>query len=537
MQINLAHYAIAYFVGKAILVGIYGKIIVSEGLYMTLFWRLQQKKPWLHLFFIITAVALFLTTTGSVQARFDPLRVPNNRYGIHILEPNELDLAARLVNSSGGDWGYVSIVIRSDDRDKKKWQQFFNEARAKHVIPIVRIATKTQQDYWEAPTEHDAKQWAEFLSSLKWPTNNHYIIIYNEPNHAKEWGNRLDPEGYARELNKTIEAIRQADPNAFLLNAGFDAAAPNVENLYMDEAVFLEKMNNAVPGIFDKLDGWTSHSYPQPNFSGSPDDRGRNSIASYRWEQNVLKERFTQKPFPIFITETGWPNSDGVERNQSFLSEDDVANNFQKAFSEVWIDQNLVAVTPFTLTYQQKPFDHFSWFRAETFTKQVLGIEDIRPMRKQYFVVQKMPKAKGAPVQKNLAQLRIGSLPKNMGPSQLITVRIALENSGESLWFSDNRESVLQLQIASDKQHYTVPLFSQKPIHPGEIFHTKVDFLTPHKEGQYKFDVSIKSGSDETLASFPYHFAVENESPSSSLANRVIISIGKLIEAVKERAS
>ena len=37
-----------------------------------------------------------------------------NKFGIHILDPSELQQAAELVNSSGGDWGFVTIVIRDD---------------------------------------------------------------------------------------------------------------------------------------------------------------------------------------------------------------------------------------------------------------------------------------------------------------------------------------------------------------------------------------------------------------------------------------
>ena len=50
--------------------------------------------------------------------------VPNNRVGVHILDPNEINDAAKLINSSGGDWGYVTIPIRSNDRDRDKWLKF-----------------------------------------------------------------------------------------------------------------------------------------------------------------------------------------------------------------------------------------------------------------------------------------------------------------------------------------------------------------------------------------------------------------------------
>ena len=39
---------------------------------------------------------------------YNPLAVPNNRYGIHIVDTNDIPQLPALVNSSGGDWGYVT---------------------------------------------------------------------------------------------------------------------------------------------------------------------------------------------------------------------------------------------------------------------------------------------------------------------------------------------------------------------------------------------------------------------------------------------
>ncbi|MFZ5366355.1 MAG: hypothetical protein ACOZBZ_03605 [Patescibacteria group bacterium] len=45
---------------------------------------------------------------------------PNNKFGIHITQAEDLPLAAELVNSSSGDWGYVTVVIQEDDRNQEK---------------------------------------------------------------------------------------------------------------------------------------------------------------------------------------------------------------------------------------------------------------------------------------------------------------------------------------------------------------------------------------------------------------------------------
>jgi len=74
--------------------------------------------------FTITVILILISST-NIKAAENPLSVPNNSFGIHILDENDLEDAAKLVNSGGGDWGYVTFVIRSDERDSKRWQKVF----------------------------------------------------------------------------------------------------------------------------------------------------------------------------------------------------------------------------------------------------------------------------------------------------------------------------------------------------------------------------------------------------------------------------
>lgn len=286
-----------------------------------------------------------------VRAVYDPLSVSNNKYGIHILYPEELELAAKLVNSTGGDWGYVTIPIQSVDMDLNKWQLFMDNAKRLHLIPLIRLATYPTNDYWEKPNLYDAVDFANFLNSLDWPTKNKYVIIFNEPNNAKEWGNTVNPENYAQFLNNTIDIFKQRSQDFFLLNAGFDAAAPNSSTM-MEEYQFLYAMYQTVPEVFAKLDGWTSHSYPNPDFSAQPWENRKNTIYGYQYEENFL-ENLGIPEKPIFITETGW--------RKDIISEDTLTNFYNTAFTKVWVDKNIVTITPFVLTAGTGPFEKFSF--------------------------------------------------------------------------------------------------------------------------------------------------------------------------------
>jgi hypothetical protein len=143
----------------------------------------------------------------------------------------------------------------------------------------------------------------------------------------------------------------------------------------LDEQVFLERVNAEDPEVLSLFDGWTSHSYPNPGFSGSPYETGRLSIRGWEWELAFLKELGIENDFPVFITETGWTTKG---KNQKRVSE-----YYTEAYKNAWNDPRIVAVTPFVLTYLSAPFDMFSWKNPKTNTylphyEAVKGIEKIK---------------------------------------------------------------------------------------------------------------------------------------------------------------
>ena len=50
--------------------------------------------------------------------------------------------------------------------------------------------------------------------------------------------------------------------------AGFDASLPTSKTS-LDESAYLVRMIRKEKDVFELVDGWASHSYPNPNFSGS----------------------------------------------------------------------------------------------------------------------------------------------------------------------------------------------------------------------------------------------------------------------------
>lgn len=162
--------------------------------------------------FLIIVICVLGFVICRVKAVYDPGSVPNNRIGVHILDPAEVFDAAKLVNTNGGAWGYVTVPIRSDDRNRYKWQQFFRKCADLKIIPVLRLTTFFTGTNWTAPNSGDLVDFANFLNDMPWPVKNRYIILFNEPNHSNEWGGHVDPADYlsiilsAREIFKSRSA-------------------------------------------------------------------------------------------------------------------------------------------------------------------------------------------------------------------------------------------------------------------------------------------------------------------------------------------
>lgn len=375
---------------------------------------------------ITVIVALIVFTTSIIpetaRAAQNPLAVPNNPFGIHILNEGDLEDAASLVNSSGGDWGYVTLVIRKDERDKDRWQAVFNKMRRLHLIPIVRIATNQTEGGWEKPSFGEIDGWASFLNSLNWVTKNRYIIIGNEPNHATEWGGEINPEEYSDYLFTFTKKLKASSLDFFVLPAGLDASAPTGRE-HMSEDLFLQRMHRKNPEVFENIDGWTSHSYPNPGFSASEDRRGRGTVTTYDWELDFLESLGVGKKLPVFITETGWAHDRDTGRN-SGIDVNNVGKRLLQAYNTAWRDERIVAITPFVLNYQNEPFEAFSWKNKEG---------EFYPF---YYEVKNHPKPKGEPIQNNTADVITIIFPPLIPEDGKLTGVVYVKNTGQAIWKS-----------------------------------------------------------------------------------------------------
>jgi len=274
--------------------------------------------------------------------------------GVHILNLYELDAVTQLLKTdqTRDSWQFITIPLTFSDLEKKsEWQVFLDQAGKSKLIPIIRLATEVENGSWKIPTRKDITREIDFLSDLNWPTQNRYIIVLNEPNHAKEFGSTLNPQKYAEILTFTSFWARSEDKNYVILPAGMDLAANN-SALTMESFAFLEKMYQADPDIFSYIDIWNSHSYPNPGFSSSPVRTDKKSLRGFKHELDYLKKK-TGRDFSVIITETGW-----VENGSTRPWLD---SYYEYAFQNVWNDPRVIGVTPFVFQGAPGPFAGFSF--------------------------------------------------------------------------------------------------------------------------------------------------------------------------------
>ncbi len=447
-------------------------------------------------FLFIFIFALFFP--AGIFAAENPLSTDNNPFGIHIINEGDLEDAANLVNSTGGDWGYVTLVVRRDERNIASMQRTLDKMRRLHLIPIIRIATLQDEENWVKPTNDDIDNWVYFLNSLNWVVKNRYIIIGNEPNHAKEWGGEVNPGEYAHYFYDFASKLKDASPDFFILPAGFDASAPT-DKLHMEEEKYIREMVSAKPDVLNIIDGWSSHSYPNPGFSGNAEGEGKGSVRTYQWELDLLKELGITKELPVFITETGWIHD---MENLSLRNKtiEQVGEELKTAYSKTWNDNRIVAITPFVLNYQTPPFDIFSWKKKDgTFYDF-------------YYDIAKLQKREGKPKQEHKGEIIAVFTPEVIDHGETFYGLAFVKNTGQSIWHSGE----VQLVESSGReiQIETPALFDIEPGQTGFILYSGL------KTDNSDFSFSIQIEQNGIAISEPYYKHIAKHENSMHLAQK-----------------
>jgi len=425
--------------------------------------------------FLICLLILFFGSINPILAS------ERNLFGLHLTQSADLISAKEIINSSGGDWGYVTLVIRTDQLDINTWQDFFDNCRKYHLIPIIRLATTMENNYWKIPTTTDIDLLASFLNSLNWPIVPKYIIPFNEINHAKEWGGEINIKNFVDIFLYTATKFKNYDSDFFILSSPLDLAAPEKLPQTKSAKNVYQEIYEYNPNYFNLIDGLASHSYPNHGFIGTPNDTGQNSIRGYDWELNYINKLGINKTYPVFITETGWPHREGVKKNNQYYSISTAVDFLIKAF-EIWQeDEKVVAVTPFIYNYSQEPFDHFSWLDPE---------ENLYP---EYKKIIDLPKKQNHPHQITKFEILKINLPLIIFSQNEQNGSIELKNTGQSIWGENNfclspksSTNIKSTPICTDTTYITPGKISKIPFHFKINFNLEKTYLSWDDTPQYE---------------------------------------------------
>jgi len=165
--------------------------------------------------------------------------------------------------------------------------------------PEDAISTYLTEDHYQDFADYAAAFVSHFQGRV------HYVIIWNEPNLALEWGYRPpDPAAYTELLRVTSAAIREANPGVIIL-AG--ALAPTLGDpageLGMADLAFLQAMYDA--GAAPYFDALAVHAY---GLTFPPDDPPDPEVLNFRRVQLLRQVMVANGDAdkPIHITESGW---------------------------------------------------------------------------------------------------------------------------------------------------------------------------------------------------------------------------------------
>lgn len=284
-------------------------------------------------------------------------------YGVHVLNPDEISQVSEAFASvrAAGEPLYVTIPFSLQDVGRlAQWQQAFNLAKEKNIVPLVRVVSEfsPEKNAWSVPDRRQMIGLVKSLSMLEWPQEQRHVILFNEPNHHAEWGGQVDPTEFAKVTTFLAQWFKTENKNYVLLPAAADLAAPDGPTTW-EAFHFWSEVLKAEPTYFDQFDAWNSHSYPNPGFVASPNRTGKNSLRGFEHELEFLAEHTNpDKEWPVFITETGWKET---PQNRRLLK-----GYYQTAHRTVWNHSQVVAVTPFVWRGAPGPFADFSFVDAES---------------------------------------------------------------------------------------------------------------------------------------------------------------------------
>lgn len=246
----------------------------------------------------------------------------NPKAGVHTrldneVEPWKIKRTLQMVREMGAPWvvEYFPWAFSEPRRSDFEWSHadlVVDHANRQGLTLIARLGfvpewarpKDTVNSYLDEANFADfARYAAAFAEHFRGRVK--YIVLWNEPNLALEWGYRPpDPTAYTRLLCQTAEAVRAVNPEVVILGG---ALAPTVGDptgeLGMSDLDFLQAMYDA--GAKPCFDALAVHAY---GLTYPPEDPPDPAVTNFR-RVELLREIMVRNgdgDKAIHITEAGW---------------------------------------------------------------------------------------------------------------------------------------------------------------------------------------------------------------------------------------
>ena len=182
---------------------------------------------------------------------------------------------------------------------------------------------------------------------------------------------------------------------------------------------------------------------------------------------------------------------------------DTISDYFKTAFTSAWNNNQIAAVTPFLLDYQEIPFDHFA-FKKINREKQA----NYYPF---YQTIVELNKTKGKPIQGNKAQLVKGEIYSSLVAGETYNISLVFKNTGQSIWNDGEQLKLVPVQGDQQLRMQTVELPAGVKIEPGQEYTFNFRVKTP-EQGNFKVILNLFSGARQ-FDSDPLEFSGKVKSP------------------------
>ena len=265
-----------------------------------------------------SAAPLPLVTLGPQQT----VVTGNPKIGIHTrltdeVEPQKIKQTLEMVRQMGAPWivEYFPWAYSEPLPGVYDWTHadlVVDHANRQGLTVIARLGLVPE---WARPADsatsylavQDYPAFASFVGAFveHFRGRVDYIIIWNEPNLALEWGFQpISPEDYVLMLRQCYQAAKAANPQVQVLAGALaPTLAPAGSEWGMDDLVYLRRVYAA--GAADTFDILAVHAYGWVYPADFPPDPRVVDFRRTELLRRVMVEEGDSDK-PIFITEGGW---------------------------------------------------------------------------------------------------------------------------------------------------------------------------------------------------------------------------------------